>query len=221
MHSLRSFSLLLYASVTAAVFFNVCTAHAAEKQHIDTGSTPAAQSSPMGVIQSAYNELISVLNDPACKGKAAKEKRRAKITELANRIFDFKKVSLLALGRNARKFTKAEFDEFAVIFSKLLENTYIAKIETYSEAKIKFEKERMLTPKKAVVETMVTYNGKEIPITYRLYKKGNSWRGYDVLVEGISLIKNYRTQFNELLAKEKPAEVIKLVREKLDKQSEI
>ena len=182
MHSLRSSSLLLFASVAAAVFFNAYTAPAAEKQHVDTASTQAAPSSPMEVIQSAYNELITVLNDPACKGEAAKEKRRAKITELANRIFDFKKVSLLALGRNARKFTKAEFDEFAVIFSKLLENTYIAKIETYSEAKIKFEKERMLTPKKAVVETIVTYNGKEIPITYRLYKKGDRWCGYDVLV---------------------------------------
>ncbi len=177
--------------------------------------------SPMEVIQSAYNELISVLNDPAYQGDAAKEKRRQKITELAKRIFDFRKISLLALGKNARKFTRAEFNEFSEIFSQLLENSYIAKIETYKDAKVKFDKERLLTPRKAIVETIVTYNDKEIPITYRLYKKGNTWRGYDVLVEGISLIKNYRTQFNELMSREKPADVIKLVKKKLEEQSNI
>ncbi len=177
--------------------------------------------SPMKVIQSAYNELISVLNDPAYQGDAAKEKRRQKITELAKRIFDFRKISLLALGKNAKKFTRTEFNEFSEIFSQLLENSYIAKIETYKDAKVKFDKERLLTPRKAIVETIVTYNDKKIPITYRLYKKRDTWRGYDVLVEGISLIKNYRTQFNELMAREKPTDVIKLVKKKLEEQSSI
>jgi len=188
-----------------------------------TGTCLAAPQpqSPMEVIQSAYNELITVLNDPAYQGEAAKEKRRQKITELAKRIFDFRKISLLALGKNVRKFTKAEFNEFSEIFSQLLENSYIAKIETYKDAKVKFDKERLLTPRKAIVETIVTYNNKEIPITYRLYKKGDTWRGYDVLVEGISLIKNYRTQFNELMSREKPADVIKLVKRKLEEQSDI
>jgi len=186
-----------------------------------TSTTTASADSPMKIIENGYNELISVLNDPAYQGEAAREKRSEKLTELAKKIFDFKKISLLALGRNARKFTKTEFEEFAEIFGKLLENTYLARIDTYKDAKIKFDKERLLTPKKAVVDTTVTYNGKEIPITYRLYKKGGAWRGYDVLVEGISLIKNYRTQFNELLRKEKPAEVINLVKKKLDEQSSI
>ena len=181
----------------------------------------AEAASPMQVIEKAYNQLISVLNDPSYQGEAAAEKRKARLKELAEQIFDFRKVSLLALGRNARKFTKAEFDEFAKLFGQLLENTYLSRIDTYKDAKIKFDKEQLLTPKKAIVDTTVTYNGKEIPITYRMYRSGESWRGYDVLVEGISLIKNYRTQFNELLRKEKPAEVIKLVRQKLDEQSSI
>ncbi len=187
--------------------------------HADTGQ--AAANSPMKVIEDAYNELIGVLNDPAYQGEAAREKRTRKLKELAQKIFDFRKLSLLALGRNIRKFNKTEFNEFADAFGELLKNTYLSRIDAYKEAKIKFDKELMLTPKKAVVETIVTYNGKDIPITYRLYKKGDSWKGYDVLVEGISLIKNYRTQFNELLRKEKPEEVIKMVKKKLDEQSTI
>ena len=185
------------------------------------GADQPPADSPMKVIENAYNELISVLNNPAYQGEAAKEKRTQKLKELAQTIFDFKKISLLALGRNARKFTRTEFEEFADNFGELLENTYLSRIDTYKNAKIKFDKELILTPKKAVVDTVVTYNGKDIPITYRLYKKGDTWKGYDVLVEGISLIKNYRTQFNELLRKEKPEEVIKLVKKKLNEQSSI
>ena len=177
--------------------------------------------SPLKVIENAYNELLSVLNDPAYQGKEAETKRQEKLKELANRIFDFRKVSLLALGRNARKFKKDEFDQFATLFAKLLQNTYVSRIDTYKDAKVSFDKERMLTPKKALVETTVTYQGKKIPITYRLYKNGNEWKGYDVLVEGISLLKNYRTQFNELLKKDTPAEVIKMVQAKLDEQAKL
>ncbi len=184
-------------------------------------SSALSPDSPMGVIKNAYNALMQVLNDPSLKGEAAREKRNKKISELTARIFDFRKISLLALGRNARKFTKQEFDEFARLFSRLLENTYISRLEDYADARVKFDKQRILNKKKAIVDTIVTYNGKDIPISYRMYKQGDRWRGYDVLVEGVSLIKNYRTQFNELLSKDKPAEVIKIVKKRLDEQKAI
>ncbi len=188
---------------------------------IPASSIASVQQSPIKVIETAYNELISVLNDPSYQGKEAEAKRQEKLRELSNRIFDFRKVSLLALGRNARKFTKDEFEEFASLFAKLLQNTYVTRIDTYKDAKVHFDRERLLTPKKAIVETTVTYQGKNIPITYRMYNNGKEWKGYDVLVEGISLIKNYRTQFNELLKRESPAEVIKTVKQKLAEQSDI
>lgn len=217
---LRFHITLILVAALAFSFLNPCTSSANKAKHSGTKNV-VSPTSPMGVVQNAYNKIILILNDPSCRGEAALKKCRKKICELANQIFDFRKVSLLALGRNVRKFTKKEFEEFSSLFAKVLENTYIAKLETYSDANVKFDKERLLTPKKAVVETVVTYNGKEIPITYRLYKKNNAWMGYDVLVEGISLIKNYRTQFNELLAKEKPEEVIRLVRQKLAQQNKL
>lgn len=218
---LRSRITFIFFTVLVLSFLNASPSDAGKNKHAGTEASAVSPTSPMGVVQNAYNEIISIFNDPSYRGDAALRRRRKKISDLANHIFDFSKVSLLALGRNVRKFTKKEFEEFSSLFAKILENTYIAKIETYSEAKVNFAKERLLTSKKAVVETVVTYNGKEIPITYRLYKKGGVWRGYDVLVEGISLIKNYRTQFNELLAKEKPSEVIKLVRQKLAQQDKL
>ena len=217
---LRIHIIPLFFVLFAFFSLNAYPSYAAHDRHTVTASA-VSPTSPLGVVQDTYNKIILILNDPSCRGKAALKKRREKISILANRIFDFRKVSMLALGRNIRKFTKKEFEEFSSLFTKILENTYVAKIETYSDAKIKFDRERLLTPKKAIVDTIVTYNGKEIPITYRFYKKGNVWLGYDVLVEGISLIKNYRTQFNDLLAREKPSEVIKLVRQKLEHQDKL
>lgn len=168
--------------------------------------------SPMDVVKDASNNFFKIIGDQQESPDQATI--RKKLAELAEELFDYRKISALVLGRNVRKFTTKEFDEFVTLFSKILEKTYISRIENYFNEKVVFERELMLSPNKAQVETKIVQNGKEIPVSYRLFLSSHGWKGYDVLIEGVSLVKNYRTQFQTILSKDKPSDLIKQLKTK-------
>ncbi len=177
----------------------------------------AVDNSPKQEIERLVNEVLDILKDPRYKGDAHKEERRQRLRSLVNQIFDFNDISQRVLGRYKRRFTKEQFKEFKELFSKLLEKIYLTKIENYSNEKVIFEEEKMLTSTKAAVPTKIIKNDQEIPVEYRLVKKNGKWTGYDVVIEGVSLVKNYRSQFYEILHNKKPEELLKIMRKKVEK----
>ncbi len=123
--------------------------------------------------------------------------------------FDFREMSKRALARNWKKRSKVEQDEFVGLFSDLLQNTYISKIEAYTDEKVTYDKEIIRKGGRySIVKTSILSKDIIIPIDYRLIHRGDDWRVYDVLVEGVSIISNYRSQYNTILSRESFPELI-------------
>lgn len=172
---------------------------------------------PLDTVKGHVNNVLSVLRDPALQGEANKEAKQKKIESIADQMFDYVALSRLTLGKSWKKFNQEQKKEFISLYRTILEKAYMDKILSYTDEKVTFNKELMLSKKKAEVQTKIITKGTEIPIFYRVYLKDGQWRVYDVIIEGISLIKNYRTQFREILANNPPEEVLKILREKTSK----
>ena len=124
-------------------------------------------------------------------------------------------MSRRTLGRDWAKFNPAQQQEFVKLFSDLLEKTYADRLLAYYNEKVVFDKENMLNEGQAeVFSTVLTADGKKIPLDYRLSLRDGQWRVYDVIIEGISLVRNYRDQFRDILAKNPPEQVLKVLRDK-------
>ena len=150
----------------------------------------------------SIDQILTVLRTPELKGDAQKQKRREALGTLVEERFDFKKMSQLSLGRHWKERTEAEKFEFVTLFSRLLKDTYITKIEAYTDEKVVFLKDRV-EKKKAQVDTKIITKTVEIPINYRMFtRKNDQWRVYDLVIEGVSLIGNYRSQFRQMLERD-------------------
>jgi phospholipid transport system substrate-binding protein len=172
---------------------------------------------PLDTVQGHVNNVLDVLRDPALQGEANKEAKEKKIESIADQMFDYVVLSRLTLGRGWKEFNKEQQKEFVSLYRSILEKAYMDKILSYTDEKVLFDKEMMLSENKAEVQTKIITKSTEIPINYRVYLKDGQWRVYDVIIEGISLIQNYRTQFREILANNPPEEVLKILREKIGK----
>ena len=165
-------------------------------------------------VQTEVDKIIAKLQDPEFKQKTRDEKI-AGIREIINVIFDWTELSKRTLGRNWKKFDDAQQAEFTDLFSKLLEGVYADRLLAYSDEKVIFEKETdMGTGKVEVASHIRTADGKKIPLNYRMVEKDGKWRVYDVVIEGISMVKNYRGQFREILSKKKPEDLIETLKKK-------
>lgn len=169
---------------------------------------------PLDTVEKHVNSVLTILRDPTLQGEANKEAKQKKIESIADQMFDYVALSRLTLGRGWKQFSKEQQKEFVSLYRTILEKAYMDKILSYTDEKVTFDKELMLSDNKAEVQTKIITKSAEIPIFYRVYLKDGGWRVYDVIIEGISLIKNYRTQFREILANNSPEEVLKILREK-------
>ena len=172
---------------------------------------------PMETVQASVNAALDVLKDPAMKGEAAKEAKEKKLWAIANTFFDFSELSKRTLGKNWKKLTSDQQREFTDLFSTLLGNLYLDRILSYSNEKVVFNKEKK-KKNKAIVYSSIIQDTRTIPINYRAILKNGEWKVYDVLVEGVSLVKNYRSQFKEILMKKDPDYLLKTLRQKVEKQ---
>jgi phospholipid transport system substrate-binding protein len=171
----------------------------------------------METVEKGVNELLATLGDPAFKAKA-KDAQIAQIGEQINTIFDFKELSRRTLGREWRKMKPEQQKEFVELFRELLQGVYADRLLAYSDQKVLFEKEIMLKKGRAEVQSYLqTSDGKKIPLFYRLTDKSGSWKVYDVVIEGVSMVKNYRTQFRQILAKDSPEKLLEVLRDKVGK----
>jgi phospholipid transport system substrate-binding protein len=165
-------------------------------------------------VKASVERVLKVLRDPELQKPANAEKRRAQIREVAQTIFDFEELSRRALGRHWAARTPAERKRFTGLFTDLLEHNYVSKIESYSGEKVLYLPEQVDGDTITVRSRLVTQKGAEVPLDYRMQKGGDRWQAYDVLVEGVSLVANYRTQFNSIINRSSYAGLVKRLEEK-------
>ncbi len=180
-------------------------------------SVKKTDETPKKEIENLVNQVLDVLKDPKLKGPDKREIKREKLRKLVEQIFDLDDIAHRVLGRYNRRFNKEQFEEFKKLFSKMLENIYLTRIENYSGEKVIFEDEKILSPTKVAVPTKIIKDGQEIPVEYRLLKrkKDGKWIGYDVVIEGVSLVKNYRSQFYQVLKRKDVDDLLAMMREKV------
>ena len=163
------------------------------------GAGPGTANGPLEQIRETTDKILDVVKDPALKGPDKAAERAEKIRALADERFDWHEMSRLALGRYWRDRTPAERKGFTDLFGRLVENTYMDKVEGYSGELIRYTGERVDGKYATVNVVIVTRKNVDIPVEYRLMLEGTKWFVYDVLVEGVSLVNNYRSQFDEIL----------------------
>jgi len=169
--------------------------------------------SPTEQLQPVIEEVITILDDAALKGDENKQQRRTKIMAAIANGFDFREMSQRVLGRAWHELSDAEKTYFVEQFTKLLENVYIGKLESYGGRSVAFVAER-IKGKRAQVTTMVPYEGSEIPIHYIMQRELDTWMVYDINIEGVSLVRNYMEQFRSILRTEKYEGLIDIIEDK-------
>jgi phospholipid transport system substrate-binding protein len=162
-------------------------------------SAPAWAGAPTEQLKGSIDQVIRILQDPKLKQESMAAERRATIRKQAEAIFDFTETGKRALGQHWQSLTDSQRQEFTSLFTDLLERSYVTRIEQYSGEPIVYVGDSTEGDTATVRTKFVTKQGTEIPIDYRLIRRGDRWLAYDVLVEGISLVSNYRTQFDRIM----------------------
>jgi len=178
----------------------------------------AAAGVPTDPLTGAIERVVKTLENPLYKGENRVLERRAAVRKIANEIFDFGEIARRSLGRHWQGRTDPEHEEFVSLFADLLERSYISKIDQYGGEKIVYTGEKIENDISLVSTRLITKNGTEVPIDYRLVKRGERWLVYDVSIEGVSLVSNYRTQFNKII---QTASYAELIRRMKSKQAEV
>jgi phospholipid transport system substrate-binding protein len=163
---------------------------------------------PTEDVRKTTDKLIAIVSDPAMKSADRAAERARRIRKAVDERFDWKEMSKRSLARHWKKRTEREKEEFIDLFGKLLERTYLDKVEGYSGEKVLYVGER--------VDGIVTRKDTEILVKYKLKKKGSEWLVYDISIEGISLVNNYRKQFNSIMTRSSYEDLIKKLRRKVE-----
>jgi phospholipid transport system substrate-binding protein len=181
-------------------------------------SLPAYAGPALDAVQLSVNKGFEVLRDPKLKAESAREAKKEKLRLIYDHLFDDVEMGKRTLARNWNNMSTAQRQEFVVLFRQVLEKAYIDKILAYTDEKIVFERENVVSETQAEVQTKVVTSSKEIPIFYRVIVKDGVWKVYDVVIENVSLVLNYRTQFNDILAKNTPEQLLEILRKKVKGQ---
>lgn len=172
---------------------------------------------PLETVKGDVDKVLDVLRDPSLKSESAKKVKKDKIRAISREMFDFTELAKRTLAQNWSKLNPGQQKEFVELYTSVLEDAYANKIISYTGEKIDFSKEVALTEKTVEVQSTVLRKEGDIPIYYRVIMKDGSWRVYDVVIEGVSLINNYRAQFREMLANKPPESLLETLRKKVGK----
>jgi phospholipid transport system substrate-binding protein len=167
-------------------------------------------------MRGTIDEVLKILADKDLKHPAKANERRQLLEKVVGDRFDYQEMSRRSLGAPWNNLAEKDKQEFVSLFQTLLVNTYADKIESYTGDGVVYVNER--TEKEyAEVRTKVLTGKTEIPLDYRLLNKGSAWRVYDVIVDGVSLVNNYRGQFSKILRNSSYADLVEQLRKKSDK----
>ncbi|MGD9033822.1 MAG: ABC transporter substrate-binding protein [Desulfobacteraceae bacterium] len=182
---------------------------------IFTLTIPARANGPMERIKETTDKIIDILSDPDLKGPDKAEEKRRRLRQVVDERFDWEEFARRAMGKHWRKRTDEEKREFIPLFGKLVERTYMDKVEDYSGERVVYVSERTKAKYGLVKAKVVTNDRREIDVDYRLKNKRSDWYVYDVVVVGVSLVKSYRVQFNEIIMQSSYEELLKRLKNKL------
>lgn len=177
-------------------------------------SATAFAGTPLDTIRGYINKVLTIVSDKSL----SRDAKVKKIEVLYEQMFDEEELSRRSMGRNWKKLTPAQQKEFIPLFRQVLEKAYIDRILAYNNEKIVFSKQVMNSETLAEVRSTVITASREVPIVYRVILKGNTWKAYDVVIENVSLVQNYRTQFNEILSKNTPEQLLDILRKRVKKK---
>ena len=181
------------------------------------GSFPAFAGVPLDTVKTNVNGVLDVLRDPKLQGESGTKVKEQRIATAAEKLFDFVELSKRTLGLNWNKFTQDQRKEFVELFKSILKNAYVEKITAYTNEQVNFTKEVPLSEDTVEVQSDIVAKSGQVPIYYRVIKKDSEWKVYDVVIEGVSLVSNYSTQFREILANNPPEKVLETLRKKVGK----
>lgn len=174
---------------------------------------------PMEEVKKTTNEVLAVLRNKEFKGPAKEDLRRQKILDVVSQVFDFREMAKRSLGIYWRRRTPQEKNEFVPLYKDLLNRTYMRKVERYTNEKVAYTDESVQDGYALVRTKVITDKGAAIPLDYRLMKKDGKWVVYDVVIEGVSLVNNYRSQFSEIIRSDSYAELVKKLKKKTAKDA--
>jgi phospholipid transport system substrate-binding protein len=176
---------------------------------------PALAGEPTEKIKQTTDKILKIVTDPALKNPSREPERRRLIRKAVDERFDWEEMARRSLARYWDQRTDQEKKEFVRLFGELLERTYLNKVEGYSGEKVQYEGETLESEYAVVKVKIVTRKNVDIPVDYRLHKKENDWFVYDISIEGVSLVNNYRTQFSSIITQSSYENLLKKLKEKV------
>lgn len=181
-------------------------------------SSPAFAGEPTNQVKQTVDAVLEVLRNKELRKPEKTEQRRAQIRKTVSERFDYGEMAKRSLALHWKKRAPEEQKEFVALYTDLLESTYIRKIERYQDEKVVYLDEKTEGAYATVKTHIFTTKEVEIPIEYRLMKEGNQWKAYDVVIEGVSLVNNYRNQFNSIIRSGSYEELVKRLKNKAIKE---
>ncbi|HEV8583381.1 MAG TPA: ABC transporter substrate-binding protein [Methylomirabilota bacterium] len=173
---------------------------------------PARAGAPTDQVREYTDAVIKVLEDPALKAEDKKPERRAAVRKIAVEVFDVQETARRALGPHWQQRTPQQREEFVHLFADLLEQTYISKIDLFGGERLRFTEEKIDGEHAIVRAKVMTKQSTEVPVEARMLRKGDRWQIYDILIENISLIGNYRAQFDRIIRTSSYEDLVKRLR---------
>lgn len=167
---------------------------------------------PTDTVRDYTDAVVKVLEDPTLKAEDRRAERRAAVRKIAIDIFDVQETARRALGPHWQRRTPEEREEFVQLFAELLERTYINKIDLFGGEKLRFTEEKLDGEHAIVRAKVITKQGTEVPVEARMLNRTGRWQIYDIVIENISLIGNYRSQFDRIIRSSSYGELAKRLR---------
>jgi phospholipid transport system substrate-binding protein len=173
------------------------------------------QETPTSAVRGMVDEVIRILKKEDLKGPGQTQERRTMLERAVERGLDYEEMAKRTLALHWRKRTPSEQKEFVNVFHTFLSKTYAKRLETYSDEAVQYTKVR-LKNSYAEVQTKVASSKTKLSVDYRLMRKADRWWIYDIVIDGVSLIKNYRGQFNRVIKKSSYAELVTKLRDRFE-----
>ncbi len=169
---------------------------------------------PKEQVQTTVDKVLNILGDPQLKSENKKGERQSRLRQTIAPRFDFDEMAKRSLGAHWRRISPEKQQEFVKLFTDLLEKSYVDKIDSYNGEKVLYTREKEDKDHAEVDTKVITKQGEEFSVNYKLRSTGGEWKAYDVVIENISLVNNYRSQFNRVLTKSPFEELLRRIKER-------
>lgn len=176
---------------------------------------PAGAGSPTEQLSKATDKILEIVTNPELKDEAKTEEKKRLIRKAVDERFDWEELSRRALGRHWAGRSTEEREKFVNLFGRLLERTYLERVNEYSGEQVSFVGETVDGEYATVESKVLTAQKTEVPVLYRMRRKAEEWMVYDIVIEGVSLVGNYRSQFQSILARKPYEELVRILEERI------